>query len=1326
MELLGRSLADELRDKKHLPWPEATAALRDAAAGLSAAHAQGLVHRDIKPANLLRSGQGSIKVADFGLVDSPDSARLTATGALLGTPGYMAPEQWRGEKADCRSDVYALGCTYYHLLTGRPPFEGGRHEVMDGHTNRPFPDPRRFAPDLPDAICHVIETACRNNPQLRYPTALEMLAELEAALAPAEVQRPVLSPSPKLRIFISSPGDVAEERVVANNLVRRISDEYANRLWIEPVFWEHEPLLAHDTFQNQIPRPSASEIVVCILWSRLGTRLPPNITRPDGSGYASGTEYEFEDAVEGRKKNGFPDLLVYRKTATPLVSLEDDNALDARRRQKKALDGFVQKWFFHGGDGSLKAAFHTFQNTADFEKVLEHHLRKLIQRRVPAGLGPVNGPIKPSWTKGSPFRGLDVFDFEHAPVFFGRTKAIGDVLNALRGNAAAGRAFALVLGPSGSGKSSLARAGVMPVLTQPGVVEGVGLWRRAVMRPSDSPNDVFKSLAMALLQSDALPELAADGTTPERLARDLRDCPKGVALLIKGGLSQAASACASALKLASQPHARLALLVDQLEELFTLNNLTGPDRGAFIDAISALARCDRVFVLATLRSDFYGRCGDLPELIALKEGSGQYDLLPPTASEIGQMIRQPAFVAGLEFEEDAATGTRLDDVLRDAAAGHPESLPLLEFALERLFAQRDEKRGLLLLKAHEAMGGVEGAISNQAETSFREAGPEAQESFPRLFRKLVTLSVDKDHPPVRLRASRQEIDSDAGSRELADQLIADRLLVADSMVDSEGKRVTVVGLAHEAILKTWPRLRTWIDSENESLKSHAEVSADAKRWNEKQRNPDYLYSGGLPLDRAKKLLESGFLSLEERDFVIASLRKVAQLDFEHSLATGKDMLGIAQHLAEDYPDLHDQVLGLAVTSGTDEVRANAAALLGAEPVAALTPKLVDRVLNDQRDAVRRAAAASLIRLDRGEYFDDIAGRLGRGADTETIRALSNIRVAADAVASPTSFEARFRALRAPLRSRIKLQSRLLRLRRGWPVLLIVLFPAVLLGSSCVGVFMAIPGAFNYSLCQSTASPPSGLLHAIIGCCMWGGTITLFIALHRVMFRTEHGKKSALRPWGALVAGALGGVISSFLIMMVLTLCCDGHGTIAAGLSDTDWHSQWHEFWNDLLWYKRTFWPYMVMGTGLGFGMAGLANALSASRRWCSFTEARSLITGKELLPMLKTITRFALPLAWPILVFILLADLIAFYIFRSAPGALPMPDWINTLQAGLLGGRSHDLELVHQWKMSAWGQGLGLFFDSVAQTVGGFFCIVGMGLGLIVVRCGIQIEARKD
>jgi hypothetical protein len=249
----------------------------------------------------------------------------------------------------------------------------------------------------------------------------------------------------RMRIFISSPGDVAEERVLANNLVRRLADVYADQLWIEPVFWEHEPLLATGTFQAQIPPPRDCEVVVCIFWSRLGTRLPADITRPNGTRYASGTEYEFEDAAEGFVRNGRPELLVYRKTATPVADLKNRADVLRRLEQHEALEDFCQKWFVNSEDGTLKGAFHSFAATSDFERLLEEHLHKLINRRLPRGDTEAM-PVKPSWTTGSPFRGLDVFDFQHASIFFGRTKAVGDLLNALRANALATRAFVLVVG----------------------------------------------------------------------------------------------------------------------------------------------------------------------------------------------------------------------------------------------------------------------------------------------------------------------------------------------------------------------------------------------------------------------------------------------------------------------------------------------------------------------------------------------------------------------------------------------------------------------------------------------------------------------------------------------------------------------------------------------------------------------------------------------------------------------------------------------------------------------------------------------------------------
>jgi WD40 repeat protein len=671
----------------------------------------------------------------------------------------------------------------------------------------------------------------------------------------------------RLRIFISSPGDVAEERVLANNLVRRLADEYADRLWIEPVFWEHEPLLATDTFQKQIPPPHDCEVVVCMLWSRLGTRLPADITRPDGTRYASGTEYEFEDAAEGFRRSGRPELLVYRKTATPLADLNDKPALLRRLDQKESLDVFFEKWFINREDGTLKAAFHGFAATSDFERLLDEHLRKLINRRLPTG-DSVAARFKPSWTTGSPFRGLDFFDFEHAPIFCGRTKAIGDLLNALRANALAGRAFVLVIGVSGGGKSSLVRAGVLPVLVQPGVIEGVGLWRRAVLKPSDRGGDLLQALAGAVLAPAALPELGSDGTTIEQLTDLLRQSPAAAFPLIKGGLSQAASALARGQSLPQQPEARLVVVVDQLEELFTLPDVTPADRQGFVAALSALARSGKVWVIATLRGDFYHRAFTLPELVALQEGMGLYALPSPGGAEIGQMIRQPARAAGLAFEEDPESKVSLDEVLCESASVSPESLPLLEFALEELY-QRQTDAGLLTYAAYRELGGVEGALTQRAEAVFAALHQDVQAALPRVMRGLVR--VGDGEGVARQQAALEAVAPTPQAKAFVEAFVQARLFAADRTEQGQA----VVRVTHEALLRTWPRLQQWLDEDREMLLVSARVSAATARWQADGQGTDFLLGEGKPLAEAESLAATlgPELPSAERALIAASQKK---------------------------------------------------------------------------------------------------------------------------------------------------------------------------------------------------------------------------------------------------------------------------------------------------------------------------------------------------------------------------------------------------------------------------------------------------------------------
>jgi hypothetical protein len=255
-----------------------------------------------------------------------------------------------------------------------------------------------------------------------------------------------------LRVFLSSPGDVGLERLLAVRVLERLQGEFAAAVAIEPILWEELPLRATGHFQEQIVPPSQTDMVVTILWSRLGTRLPADrFRRDEGSTYQSGTEWEVEDAVRSYREHGTPDLFVYRKTSDPQVSLNREDEIAERLRQKRALDAFIDHWFGNPRD-SFKAAFTTFETPDQFEERLETHLRAVIRERLP-GDSAGEAPAPPvSWYRGSPFRRLEVFEFEHAPIFFGRTQAIGAVCDALTRQATLRRAFVLVLGMSGCGK----------------------------------------------------------------------------------------------------------------------------------------------------------------------------------------------------------------------------------------------------------------------------------------------------------------------------------------------------------------------------------------------------------------------------------------------------------------------------------------------------------------------------------------------------------------------------------------------------------------------------------------------------------------------------------------------------------------------------------------------------------------------------------------------------------------------------------------------------------------------------------------------------------
>ena len=457
-----------------------------------------------------------------------------------------------------------------------------------------------------------------------------------------------------LRIFLSSSGDVVQERVLAERVIRGLEAEYAGLAAMEAEYWDHEPVDPPEDRNSPRFDISESDVFILIIRDRLGRRsIKGSFTEETGAESAMDLE------MEAARSAGLP-VYCYRRKKQGLIDLKaGEKAVLDWLAGREAVDRFEEKWFKTAEGSKQAGGLTSFNQVCEFEDILEKHLREEITRRLPENGLHQKGGDTAIWNEGSPFRGLKYFDFKHAPIFFGRTRAVEEVIEALDRQAAAKRCFLLVVGKSGAGKSSLIRAGVLPVLTRPGVMEGVGLWRRAVFRPDDYQGDLFTSLALALLDENALPELGADGASGEELAEYFRNNPIGAAPLIKGGLSQAAFNHARKANLPGQPEARLVLVVDQLEDLFTLERIGPEEARDFISALAAMAGSGLVWVICTLNSDFYPQCHKFPELMSLKGGQGQYDLLPPTEKEIIQMIRKPARAAALRFEADVEAETAL-------------------------------------------------------------------------------------------------------------------------------------------------------------------------------------------------------------------------------------------------------------------------------------------------------------------------------------------------------------------------------------------------------------------------------------------------------------------------------------------------------------------------------------------------------------------------------------------------------------------------------------------------------------------------------------------
>ncbi len=602
---------------------------------------------------------------------------------------------------------------------------------------------------------------------------------------------------PYIRVFISSPGDVPQERDDAQAVVEEInaSGEFASHFLLKLYRWDNPdvalPMPATDTPQKSVDLymiwPSQCDLVVVLFWSKMGSPLVMNDRE-----YLSGTHYEYSEGLEGYERSGKPTIWLYRCEEEPVVRLSDPD----RDKKAKQFDRVTQ--FFKGftdAEGRFLGGVNFYPTHDDFrvlfKKQLLTHLRHLRDNPQPQ-----RPPDKPIFT-GVPYRGLNALDEKDAPIFFGRDAETLEVLSRVES-----RRLVMVLGASGSGKSSLVAAGVLPKLRERG-------WQILRLVPGDDP---FLSMALAMVsQLEALQVPPVEYlSAARRRAEALRAEPKALVQQLSATL----------------PNARLLLFIDQFEEVFTLAqhnaSLSAGEVGRFMDAIRQPTTGGlHLVTLVTMRADFYGVA--LPYFDTLKEET--FGLTRPSAFALYNLITRPAELAGLALDPGLA------EEIAESVGTESGGLALVAYLMEALYlkaAARGDKH--MTWADYESLGGVQGAINtlaNQAYAGLPMAETVRESTMAAVFRELIALTDEEGQLiPTRRRVPLDHFPPETDAGRFVRAFVDARLLVSKGGVE----------VAHEAILRHWDLLVNWIGRVKGDLALLRQYERDAKTWDERGRD----------------------------------------------------------------------------------------------------------------------------------------------------------------------------------------------------------------------------------------------------------------------------------------------------------------------------------------------------------------------------------------------------------------------------------------------------------------------------------------------------------
>jgi DNA-binding SARP family transcriptional activator/ABC-type glycerol-3-phosphate transport system substrate-binding protein len=423
---------------------------------------------------------------------------------------------------------------------------------------------------------------------------------------------------------------------------------------------------------------------------------------------------------------------------------------------------------------------------------------------VQAAVGSTVAPVEAAPVRlVNPYKGLRPFEESDVADFFGRERVVERLIARLGASGTGGRFVALV-GPSGSGKSSVVKAGLLPALRL-GALSGSADWFVAELSPGRHP---YEALEAALLRVAVNP--------PTSLLEQLTDGEAGIRRAVRRVLPE---------------HSQLLLVIDQFEELFTQAPHAATQ--AFLDALAAAVEdpVAALRVVVTLRADFYDRpLGHraVGELVR----RGTEVITPMSPEELERAIDGPADRLGVRFE----TGL-VAEIVADVS-DRPGALPLLQYALTELF---DQRRGPVIeLAAYREMGGVSAALIRRAEALYVGFDTPAREATRQVLLRLVTLGEGTDD--VRHRVLRQELTAlgDPAVEQVLDAFGRHRLLSFDRDPVTRGPTVEI---AHEALLTEWDRLRAWIDDSRDDLRQQRRLANASAEWQAADRDPAYLLRG---------------------------------------------------------------------------------------------------------------------------------------------------------------------------------------------------------------------------------------------------------------------------------------------------------------------------------------------------------------------------------------------------------------------------------------------------------------------------------------------------